>query len=59
MHLPMRDDSGIWEGDTGPAADNAGNIFLATGNGRFDAAKGGRDYGDSLTQAEWRESETQ
>ncbi len=41
-------DSGIWEGDTGPAADNAGNIFLATGNGRFDAGNGGRDYGDSL-----------
>jgi hypothetical protein len=45
---PDADDSGIWEGDTGPAADKAGNVFLATGNGRFDAAKGGRDYGDSL-----------
>jgi len=45
---PDADDSGIWEGDTGPAADKAGNIFLATGNGRFDAAKNGRDYGDSL-----------
>jgi hypothetical protein len=45
---PDADDSGIWEGDTGPAADKAGNIFLATGNGRFDAARGGRDYGDSL-----------
>jgi hypothetical protein len=45
---PDADDSGIWQGDTGPAADNAGNIFLATGNGRFDAARGGRDYGDSL-----------
>jgi hypothetical protein len=45
---PDADDGGIWEGDTGPAADKAGNIFLATGNGRFDAAKGGRDYGDSL-----------
>ncbi len=45
---PDADDSGIWEGDTGPAADKAGNVFLATGNGRFDAAKAGRDYGDSL-----------
>jgi hypothetical protein len=45
---PDADDSGIWGGDTGPAADKTGNIFLATGNGRFDAAKGGRDYGDSL-----------
>ena len=45
---PDADDSGIWEGDTGLAADKAGNVFLATGNGQFDAAKGGRDYGDSL-----------
>jgi hypothetical protein len=42
------DDSGFWAGDTGPAADKKGNLFLATGNGRFDAASGGRDYGDSL-----------
>jgi len=45
---PDADDSGIWASDTGPAADKEGNIFAATGNGRFDAAKGGRDYGDSL-----------
>jgi hypothetical protein len=45
---PDGDDSGIWAGDTGPAADARGNLFLATGNGRFDAARGGRDYGDSL-----------
>jgi hypothetical protein len=45
---PDADNSGIWEGDTGPAADKDGNIFVATGNGRFDAAKGGRDYGDTL-----------
>jgi hypothetical protein len=25
-----------------------GNIFVATGNGEFDANKGGRDYGDTL-----------
>jgi hypothetical protein len=47
---PDADDSGFWAGDTGPAADEEGNLFLATGNGRFDAAKGGRDYGDSLLQ---------
>jgi hypothetical protein len=45
---PDGDDSGIWAGDTGPAADKAGDIFVATGNGRFSAQKGGRDYGDSL-----------
>lgn len=43
------DDSqgGIWQADTGPAADESGTVFLATGNGGFDAAAGGRDYGDS------------
>lgn len=46
---PDADDAGIWAGDTGIAADKDGNVFAATGNGRFDAAKGGgRDYGDSL-----------
>jgi hypothetical protein len=45
---PDGDDSGIWAGDTGPAADPAGDIFVATGNGRFDANKSGRDYGDTL-----------
>jgi len=45
---PDADDGGIWESDTGIAADAEGNVFVATGNGRFDVAKGGRDYGDSL-----------
>ncbi len=47
---PDADDSGFWASDMGPAADERGNLFLATGNGHFDAAKGGRDYGDSLLQ---------
>lgn len=45
---PDADQSGIWAGDTGPAADSEGNVFTATGNGGFDAASGGRDYGDSV-----------
>jgi hypothetical protein len=45
---PDADDSGFWASDTGIAADKDGNVFAATGNGRFDAAKGGRDYGDTL-----------
>ncbi len=45
---PDADDSGIWASNTGPAADKNGSIFVATGNGHFDAAKGGRDYGDTL-----------
>ena len=42
---PDAEEGGIWAGDTGPAADSDGNIFVATGNGKFDA---GRDYGDSM-----------
>lgn len=38
----------IWQGGGGPAADENGDIFLATGNGTFDANTGGTDYGDSL-----------
>jgi len=41
-------EGGIWASDTGPAADDSGNIFVPTGNGTFDAASGGRDYGDSV-----------
>lgn len=45
---PNGDEGGIWASDTGPAIDNDGNIFVATGNGSFNAASGGRDYGDTV-----------
>ena len=45
---PDAGESGIWQGDTGPAADAQGNIYAATGNGQFTAATNGHDYGDSL-----------
>ena len=45
---PDAEESGIWQGDTGPAADPDGNVYMITGNGRFDAESGGRDYGDSV-----------
>ena len=45
---PAAGESGIWQSDMGPAADEDGNIYVATGNGAFTAARGGRDYGDSL-----------
>jgi hypothetical protein len=44
---PDGKEGGIWAADTGPAADSAGNIYVPTGNGTFDAASGGRDFGDS------------
>jgi hypothetical protein len=51
---PDADDGGIWASDTGIAADRAGNVYAATGNGRFDASQGGRDYGDTLLKLEGR-----
>jgi hypothetical protein len=46
---PDGSDGGIWQSDAGIAADADGNIFVATGNGDFNADKpGGRDYGDSI-----------
>jgi len=39
---------GIWMGGRGPAADPDGNVFVATGNGKFDGANNGRDYADSV-----------
>jgi outer membrane protein assembly factor BamB len=45
---PDAGESGVWQSDNGPAADEDGNVYVATGNGKFTAAVGGRDYGDSL-----------
>ena len=39
---------GIWQGGGGLAADVNGDVFAVTGNGTFDAAVGGIDYGDSV-----------
>lgn len=39
---------GIWQGGGGISADADGNIYVVSGNGKFDANTGGRDYGDSI-----------
>jgi len=38
---------GIWQSGGGPSADSNHNVFVATGNGTFDANPGANDYGDS------------
>lgn len=41
--------AGIWMAGMAPAIDAAGNLFLATGNGMYDAnLPGGYEYGDSM-----------
>lgn len=38
----------LWQGGSGPAADSAGNLYMATANGAFDGNSGGNDFGDSV-----------
>ncbi len=45
---PDGGEGGIWASDTGPGTDADGNVYVPTGNGTFNAASGGRDYGDSV-----------
>jgi hypothetical protein len=44
---PNSTQGGIWMSGGGISSDNLGNIFLAVGNGTFDAYSGGKDWGDS------------
>jgi uncharacterized protein (TIGR03437 family) len=46
-NTPNGSQASIWQGGAGPAADEAGNIYLAGGNGSFDYAMGGTDLGES------------
>lgn len=49
---------GIWMAGAAPAIDSDGNIFVTTGNGSFDADRGGPSYGMSLLRMTRRLSVT-
>ena len=42
---PTASESGIWQSDNGPAADQEGRVYVVTGNGEFDP---GRNYGNTV-----------
>lgn len=39
---------GVWESGGGPSADVNHNVFVVTGDGKFDAYRGGSSYSDSF-----------
>jgi hypothetical protein len=47
---PTGKDGGIWQSGQGLSADDAGNIYLMTGNGTFDAHQNGPNYGESFVR---------
>jgi hypothetical protein len=47
---PTGSNGGLWQAGVAPAADGAGNVYLMTGNGSFDATGGGANYGDSFVK---------
>jgi hypothetical protein len=47
---PTSHNGGVWQAGSGLASDDAGNVYLLSGNGGFDADQGGQSYGDSFVK---------
>lgn len=45
---PRGVEGGIWQSGGGAAADEQGNVYVITGDGTFDVASGGSNYGNSI-----------
>lgn len=48
---------GIWMSGVAPAVDAEGHVYCVSGNGPFDADRGGRNYSDSFLQLGVRDGE--
>ena len=46
----------IWQGGSGPAADEDGYIYVVTANGTYDGPTGANDFGDSVLKMGWDEN---
>ena len=47
---PNANQGALWMGGAAPAADPQGNVYVVSGNGKFDADANGLDFGDSVVK---------
>jgi hypothetical protein len=56
---PDGQEGAIWQAGGGISADTAGNLYVVTANGTFDANAGGIDYGDSVLKLQMQSGQFQ